>query len=75
MEDLLMRAKHLFVAAMVAGCGVTWLNGGGSRSLGGHTGEFSGEPPCQARRTATGELGRPSNLGPKRKLPKRGQPL
>jgi hypothetical protein len=28
--DLLFRAKHLFVAAMVAGCGVTWLNEGGA---------------------------------------------
>jgi hypothetical protein len=28
--DLLLRAKHLFVAAMVAGCGVTWLNEGGA---------------------------------------------
>jgi len=28
-RDLLLRAKHLFVAAMVAGCGVTWLNEGG----------------------------------------------
>jgi hypothetical protein len=27
-RDLLLRAKHLFVAAMVAGCGMTWLNEG-----------------------------------------------
>jgi hypothetical protein len=29
-RDLFFHAKHLFVAAMVAGCGVTWLNEGGA---------------------------------------------
>jgi hypothetical protein len=43
-RDLLLRAKHLFVAAN----GMPGLEGG-SRSR-GHTEEFSGEPPCWARR-------------------------
>jgi hypothetical protein len=29
-RDLLLCAKHLFVAAMLAGCGLTWLNEGGA---------------------------------------------
>jgi hypothetical protein len=31
-RDLLLRAKYLFVEAMVAGCGMTWPNEGGITS-------------------------------------------